>query len=229
MSKKMHTKAVVFDLDGTLAESKQSIDPEMAELLCRLMRVRAVCAISGCSFKQFEKQILESLDCPPEELSNLFLFPVTATAFYRHDGSEWREVYAERLTADEKGRIAIAVKAGEAAIEPYVGEVYGEKLEDRLTQMTYSGIGQHAPIEPKKAWDPDQAKRKRMVEAMRPLLPDFEVNIAGLTSIDITRKGVDKGYGIKKIEGLLGIGVEDTKALIRGILAKELKAELAPA
>jgi phosphomannomutase len=34
---------------------------------------------------------------------------------------------------------------------------------------------------------------------LSPLLPDFAVRIGGSTSIDITRQGIDKGYGIIKL------------------------------
>jgi hypothetical protein len=38
---------IIFDLDGTLAESKSSLDGEMAALLGRLLEVVKVAIISG--------------------------------------------------------------------------------------------------------------------------------------------------------------------------------------
>ena len=40
-------KLVVFDLDGTLAQSKSSLDAEMATLLNKLLGVIKVAVISG--------------------------------------------------------------------------------------------------------------------------------------------------------------------------------------
>jgi len=37
------------------------------------------------------------------------------------------------------------------------------------------------------------------------MLPDLSINIGGSTSIDITRKGVDKAYGLKKLSETVGV------------------------
>ncbi|HEY4195665.1 MAG TPA: hypothetical protein VGM63_09015 [Mucilaginibacter sp.] len=45
-------KLIVFDLDGTLAESKAAIDNEMVSLLVRLLTVARVALISGGNWPQ---------------------------------------------------------------------------------------------------------------------------------------------------------------------------------
>lgn len=200
---------IIFDLDGTLAESKQPLDGEMAALLAQLLRVDKVAVISGAAFKQFEVQFLKSLSARPEELSNLFIFPTNATAFYRYQDGAWGKVYEEDLTAQEAARIMKAIEAAEAKLGAAEPKVYGPKIDNRGSQVTYSGIGQEAPLEAKRPWDPDQAKRKRMVEELSLTLQDFEIRIGGMTSIDITRKGIDKAYGIRQIEKNLGIDTKD--------------------
>jgi phosphomannomutase len=35
-------------------------------------------------------------------------------------------------------------------------------IEDRGSQITYSALGQQAPLEEKEKWDPDFAKRKKI-------------------------------------------------------------------
>ena len=54
-------KLIVFDLDGTLAESKSSLDAEMSTLLHDLLGVVKVAVISGGDWPQFEKQVLSHL------------------------------------------------------------------------------------------------------------------------------------------------------------------------
>jgi phosphomannomutase len=54
-------KLVVFDLDGTLAESKSAIDAEMAKLLDSLLDLVKVSVISGGAWLQFEKQVLRDV------------------------------------------------------------------------------------------------------------------------------------------------------------------------
>ena len=47
-------KLIIFDLDGTLAESKSSLDAEMSALLHRLLEIAKVAVISGGDWLQFE-------------------------------------------------------------------------------------------------------------------------------------------------------------------------------
>ncbi len=87
-------KLTVFDLDGTLAESKSSLDAETATLLSALLGI---------------------------------------------------------------------VKVGDFRI----AETWGEQIEDRGSQITFSALGQQAPIEEKKKWDPDFTKREKIKSAPR--------------------------------------------------------------
>jgi len=41
------------------------------------------------------------------------------------------------------------------------------------------------------------------------LIPEFSVLIGGSTSIDITKPGIDKAYGIGKLRDLLGVSIRD--------------------
>jgi phosphomannomutase len=54
-------KLIVFDLDGTLAKSKSSLDAEMSTLLSALLGVVKVAVISGGNWTQFQKQLLSLL------------------------------------------------------------------------------------------------------------------------------------------------------------------------
>lgn len=204
---KYHT-LIVFDLDGTLAQSKAPITPDMAERLVRLLARKHVAVISGCRFGQFRKQFLANL--PAEaDLSRLFLFPTCGAAFYRHDAGEWREIYAERLSPEDKHRIITAMHQALDAEGHRPSRVWGELIEDRGTQITFSALGQEAPLDQKALWDPDQSKRARIRLRLLEHLADFDIKYGGTTSIDITRKGVDKAYGMRKIMEQLGYTQED--------------------
>ncbi|MDO8430767.1 MAG: HAD-IIB family hydrolase, partial [Candidatus Taylorbacteria bacterium] len=84
----------------------------------------------------------------------------------------------------------------------------GELIEDRKSALTFSGLGQEAPLLGKEVWDPDQRKRIKIREHLIPLLPEFEIHIAGTTSIDITKKGLDKAYGIQKMIEYIKVPIE---------------------
>jgi HAD superfamily hydrolase (TIGR01484 family) len=200
-------KLIVFDLDGTLAESKSPLDAEMATLLGRLLEVVKVVVISGGAWAQYEKQVLPHLP-DDERLKNLSLLPTCGTKFFRRNGA-WRELYSEDFDNDQKAKIIGALKkaAGSSGIE--FGRHWGEVIEDRGSQITFSALGQKAPLDEKKKWDVDFKKREKIKAILDPLLPEFSVNLGGSTSIDITRPGIDKAYGIKKLRETLGIAIKD--------------------
>lgn len=203
-------KLILFDLDGTLAESKSVMDDEMTELLGKLLAVKKVAVISGGRFEQFKVEFLEGLASGNFNITSLYLFPTCATSFYRYEKGDWVNVYQERFSSHEKRKImnafAYAMKRSEIA-QPI--RIYGDVLEDRESQITYSAAGQKAPVLVKRSWDPDAAKRLTMKRVLEEKIPEFEIRVGGMTSIDVTRKGIDKAYGIRQIETTLGIGKED--------------------
>jgi hypothetical protein len=90
-----------------------------------------------------------------------------------------------------------------------VEKTWGETIEDRGSQITYSALGQQAPLEDKVKWDADFAKRKKIKAILDTLIPEFSVRLGGATSIDVTKPGIDKAYGIKKLRETLGIEVNE--------------------
>jgi HAD superfamily hydrolase (TIGR01484 family) len=197
---------VVFDLDGTLAESKSSIDAEMATLLNSLLRSVKVAVISGGAWQQFEQQVLAHLS-HGEGLQGLSLLPTCGTKFYQYQ-SGWNLLYSEDFTAAETKRIIDALKQATASSEREVRQVWGEVIEDRGSQITFSALGQQAPLEQKMKWDPDFARRKKIKAVLDTLIPEFSVRLGGATSIDVTKHGIDKAYGIRKLRDVLHIAID---------------------
>lgn len=198
---------VVFDLDGTLAQSKSSLDPGMVVLLNSLLHVTKVAVISGGDWPQFEKQVLSG-GFEPDVLANLSLLPTTGTKFYVYR-SDWEQLYAENLTDAQKTKIIGVLQQATDTSGFTPEKVWGAVIEDRGTQITYSALGQEAPLEAKEGWDPDFAKRKKMQTVLEGLIPEFSVRLGGTTSVDVTRPGIDKGYGIHKLREVLGIDIPD--------------------
>jgi HAD superfamily hydrolase (TIGR01484 family) len=194
---------IIFDLDGTLAKSKSPLDAGMARLLTKLLQAVKVAIISGGAWPQFEKQVLAKLPADAA-LEHLSILPTSGTRFLRYDG-KWTELYAEDFTAAEKKKIIAALHKAfdQSGFTPE--KHWGEVIEDRGSQITLSALGQEAPLEAKKTWDPDFAKRKKIKAILNPLIPEFSVGLGGSSSIDITRPGVDKAYGINKLKQELGI------------------------
>ena len=200
-------KLVVFDLDGTLAPSKSSLDAEMSSLLHDLLGVVKVAVISGGAWIQFEKQVLSHLP-QDERLAELSILPTCGTQFFQYTG-EWKRLYAEDFTADEKEKIVSSLKEAIGAAGFPVEKTWGETIEDRGSQITYSALGQQAPLEEKEKWDSDFAKRKKIKAILDTLIPEFSVRLGGSTSIDVTKPSIDKAYGIRKLSSILGISVKE--------------------
>ena len=199
---------IVFDLDGTLAGSKSPLDSEMSELLHDLLLIVRVAVISGGDWPQFEKQLLSNLP-HDKTLASLSLLPTCGTKFYEYDSAAWKKIYSEDLTTEERDKILSALKKATRSPDFKTDKLWGEQIEDRGSQITFSALGQHAPLEEKDKWDPDIGKRKKIKAVLDGLIPEFSVRIGGSTSIDITKPGIDKAYGIRKLRDLLSISLEE--------------------
>ena len=199
-------KLIVFDLDGTLAESKAAIDAEMAALFSELLTVARVAIISGGAWPQFQKQVIGHLPAGTD-LGSLSILPTCGTKFYAFDENGWKQLYAENFTADEKQKIISSLHKAVAQSGFKASKIWGEQVEDRDSQITFSALGQEAPLEPKKAWDPDFEKRRKIKKILDGMIPEFAINLGGATSIDITKPGIDKAYGMRKLRDILKINV----------------------
>ena len=198
---------IVFDLDGTLALSKSSVDAEMAALLGRLLAIAKVAVISGGAWSQFEKQVLAFLP-HDDRLKRLSMLPTCGTKFYRFDGA-WKKLYAEDFSADDTRKIMSALNQAIDRSGYRAERHWGDLIEDRGSQITFSALGQEAPLAEKAKWDPDFAKRQKIEAILQPMIRGFSIRLGGATSIDVTRPGIDKAYGIKKLKETLGVPIAD--------------------
>jgi len=200
-------KLVAFDLDGTLAASKQPLEPDMAEALADLLGVVDVAVISGGDWPQFDKQVASRLPDRADR-TRLWLMPTTGTKLYTFREGRWSAVYAELFSDGEKKRIVEAFDTALKATGFVPERSWGERIEDRGSQITFSALGQQAPLDAKEKWDPDHAKRRVIQADLKQRLPGLAINIGGSTSIDVTREGVDKAYGLKKLSEESGIALD---------------------
>ena len=218
MSSLSKKSLIVFDLDGTLAPSKSPLEPAMAKALTALLEEKKVAVIGGGSYEVFTDQFIKHLSCPKPLLANLFLFPTTSTAFYRYKKGKWMKVYRRTLSMTDKKQIYRAFdEAFRMTGYVHPKKVWGTVIEDRGSQITFSALGQDVVeklgkkgLVMKEQWfKKNQPLRLKMVKIMKRKLKKFEVRSGGLTSIDITQKGIDKAYGVRQIERHLKIPIKD--------------------
>ena len=200
-------KVILFDLDGTLAKSKSAIDKEMATLFKALLKVTQVAIISGGDWPQFEKQVINQLP-KDTHFKNLSILPTCGTKYYQYK-NKWDKLYEEKFSDAERREILSKLKIAIKNSDLEIKKTWGNQIEDRGSQITFSALGQEAPFEEKKRWDIDFAKRKKIVEPLQKSLKEFSIGMGGTTSIDITKPGIDKAYGIIKLKEILKVDIDE--------------------
>ncbi|MBW9095479.1 HAD-IIB family hydrolase [Microbacterium jejuense] len=203
-------RLVAFDLDDTLAPSKSPIDARIGELLVALAERVEVAVISGGQLAQFTTQVVDRLPAEATDArTRLHLLPTCGTQYYRLSADAVVTIYQRSLTDDQKARALAAVEGEARRLGLWESETWGEILEDRGSQITFSALGQKAPVSAKSAWDPTGEKKNALRAAVAALLPDLEVRSGGSTSVDITERGIDKAYGMRQLAEQTGISLDD--------------------
>lgn len=208
----MLPRVLAFDLDNTLARSKQPIAPEMAQLLAGLLARTNVAVTSGGMLEQLTSQVSDQLPADAQR-ERLFLLPTSGGALFIYREGAWTSIYEERLTPEESARIkkAIEESVSESGLMDLSTFSYGERIELRGAQVTFSALGQHAPLADKEQWDPDGSRKRRLRDEVARRLPGFDVKTGGSTSVDVTRHGVNKAYGIRKLSEYLAIPIAEMR------------------
>lgn len=198
-------KLLSFDLDDTLSESKTLMDDEMCEILTKILETKKIAIISGGDLPQIQKQVVNKLIENKANIDNFLILPTCGTKFFHYENGELIKDYSDDLTKDQKKMIFMRLEKAIRDLGLRPEKVYGEQIEDRGTQITFSAIGQDCPLEVKKDWDPDKKRRQLIKEEIKNDLSDFEIAIAGKSSIDITKKGIDKAIGMEKLIEYTGL------------------------
>ena len=204
-------RLMAFDLDGTLAESKQRMDADMGVLIGDLLEKMPVAVMSGAGFPQFEKQLLPAVPLE-SHLTRLYLFPDNAAQCYTYTGGHWHPQYDQAFSPKEKEHITEILRQSLAAVglDQAPVRIWGEQIEDRGAEIAFSPLGQEAPLSAKETWHKEHNDvRQKLHEQLDELLPEYANAMGGLTTIDITRKGITKAYGIGRLVELSHIPIED--------------------
>lgn len=202
-------KAIAFDVDDTLSESKQALDKEMGALLGELSALLPIAIISGGKLEQLQKQVIEHVINPTYK--HFYLFPTGgAAAFTFSEDGTLVSLYEHRLSDDEV--MLIKKESSRIIEESHLLDdktLYGEVIEVRGSGIALSLLGQEAPVAIKKEFDPDRKKRLSLLPLLEVALLDFSIKIGGATTIDISKKGIDKAYGMREFSKLLNLPEKD--------------------
>lgn len=178
-------KLLMLDVDGTVTESAQVMDEEMAEILA--YQERDLAFISGTGRNELYRILTPLI----KRRCRINVLPEMGRAAYQGGMSLYRvgmpfsPVTAENIERD----VRIWMKGFD--IHPLSGDVF--QLRD--SQLTISLLGRSAPLGEKTRFDPQKNVRQALVERLKERFPDLHYTIGGTTSIDIQDTEWDKRYG----------------------------------
>ena len=216
-------KVLSFDVDQTLNIAKTPIPDEIADLLIGCLKNNLqICPISGQKFDQFLVQIVDPLKshgATAQDLANLHLFVAQGTQYYRYnpETETWLKIYDYPLKEEEVKKITEALETAAKELGFWEADKLkdgDEIIENRLSQVTFSALGQKAGTKEKYAWDPDCKKREKIVEKAKALAPEFDYEIGGTTSINAIKPGMNKKFGMENL--LKQLSVEKSDVLYFG-------------
>ena len=183
-------KLIISDVDDCLCESHQKISSEMKKEVERITEKYAFACIGGSEPKELYTQLCEFLSVPIYILGN------SGTKISKWDGKNLEQIFSDDFLQEDKEKIKLEVESlcSEFSLIPFIPK--DNQILDRGTQITLSILGNHAPLNVRRLYDPYKIKRKKFISWLREKLPEFELVIGGTNSIDITRKERNKGWGI---------------------------------
>ncbi|MCL2110028.1 HAD-IIB family hydrolase [Microgenomates group bacterium] len=210
-------KVLSFDVDQTLNVAKTPITSEMAELLTRLLDHYELAPISGQKFEQFIIQVVDPMvayGATPEQLAHLHLFVTQGTRYHRYntDKKDWELVYKYDLTDEQIQKMTQVIEQSAKELGFWEEDKLSpgdEIIENRVSQVTFSALGQTAGTEAKYAWDPDTKKRQQIVARAQELAPEFMFEIGGTTSINAALPGTNKKFGMAHLLEELKVAIPE--------------------
>lgn len=203
-------RLAVFDLDGALAPSWSPIGAPVAGILTILARHMQVCVISSGRFEEFDERVLGVLTAP-ETLRSLHLMPTYGTRYLASDGDTWAEVYSEPLTSELDARARHELESAAHALRSWQPDdrLRGPRIESCGAQVTLSVLGRAASPADRQRWDPTGTRTESLRLYAQQRLPHLEVRSSGPASVEVTRRNVDKAYGVRRLLAHLSLTPAD--------------------
>lgn len=164
-------RLIGFDLDNTLARSKKPMKADMAECFSALTSLIDVAVITGGKYSLLQSQVVDRLSDHADK-SKLHLMPTSGTRYYRWDGQRWGKVFSHDLSDEDRAKAKESLERNAREQGIWATHVWGERIEDRGSQITFSALGQLAPVEARRLGTPPT--RRRTDWPVR-LLPNYRI------------------------------------------------------
>lgn len=182
-------KHLFFDMDQTVAPARQPMLPEMFTLLNELPHTIVI--VSG--------QEVPKIDWQSNQLP---AFTLGQNGNHATDVDN-QELWNVPLDKEHREAILKHIKQLTALLDHDLNHDW-LPIEDRGAQITFSPVGNTAPVDVKKAYDPDRKKREALMQQVPLEHPDLVVKIGGSTSLDYIHKDRHKGTNVQKLIDHMG-------------------------
>ena len=179
----------IFDVDGTLTPSRGKIHPEFKEYLKKFIQDHRTWIITGSDQKKTKEQLGADLWESIERI-------------YQCSGNELH-TYGKKLYSKKP----IKEYYLEQLLESYVNDSkypfkFGNHIEMRPGTVNFSTIGRNCNQDQRDKyykWDLETKERQNIVYNINQRYPWFEAVVGGEISIDIFKRGFNKGQIIKEV------------------------------
>ncbi|MDO4913643.1 MAG: HAD-IIB family hydrolase [Bifidobacteriaceae bacterium] len=198
------SSVLAFDLDGTLASSRQPMSDSMAQVFAVITQFVQVAIITGGRLALVHSQILDKIIPLQANVAHLHLMPTSGSSYYVWGDGDWTSVYEYNIPKHEREQVIASINKHAHDLHLDEDKSWGVRIEDRGSQITFSALGQDAPLSVKETWDVDGGKRIPLVERLRKEFPSLEIHVGGLTSVDISLRGIDKQFAIQQLAKHIG-------------------------
>ncbi len=190
----MKYKHLFFDMDKTIAPPRQPILQDMFDFLSS--RREDITIVSGQSCEKIKWQS-----------DHLKAYCLGQNGNHALDLDD-KELWHTPLTETERSEVLQHIQTLIDDLPEKPNPEYNP-IEDRGAQITFSPVGNTAPVELKMVYDPDKKKRFAMLEKFKFESETMMAVIGGSTSLDYIPKERHKGTNVAKFIELMNWNKDD--------------------
>ena len=177
----------IFDVDGTLTPSRQKIDPDFLIFFNSFALANEVYLVTGSDRDKTIEQITHLLYCNCKRVYNC-----AGNDVYEGDLSVYRNDWT--LPTDAAQHLLEELETSRFPVRT------GTHIEERPGCINFSILGRGANQTERLVysdWDSIKEERKGIAERFNDKFPELYALVGGVTGVDISTKGSDKGQIIR--------------------------------
>ena len=191
------SKVYIFDVDGTLTPSRQSMTKEFQKFFSEWIKTNKFYLVTGSDLPKLQEQMCY-FDIEAEGI-----FTCCGNQFWLPNPSV--PIQSADLIYDNKFKVPRKLNKllGTIMSNSQYPHRYGNHIEDRGSMVNFSIVGRDCTQEQREEyfeWDKQSLERKIIAQAIKEKFPDLDAVIGGQISIDIYPKGNDKSQVLNVIE-----------------------------